>query len=454
MTQKPVGTARSAVNAFLKSQFDKKTEAQQKKLAKAIQDGEHEKASELQEKIKVIKEQYQLEVWMHRATDWMAEQIGFGTHISKGIHSSSKGDCVNFNPGTYLPAGVMGHQSLSHHELDASGNAAALPLFSFFDFYVSKEKNLKIKDLLVKRDKEIMLCLSEDKALSEKYFLIFKSLLEPKKDKPLTSEYNKQILWPHHTEDYINIIPLYPSSLASHVHKKINYLKHSEDFTEAKKARTQRKQVGSGYPTINDLGVVIIGGSNPQGVSQLMSRQGGRNYLLPSLPPKINRPITYKLSRLSSSIFDSKALEFHARKAIQAIFDVVESEKNSVDIRNARKVAIDEVLHILFSMAESMRNNLPAGWSKDYKKMNIEEKLWLDPMRVNLEGEEEFKSKRESENWIKAIIRYFSDWLNGLLKKEFKDIKHEFARPEHNEWEREIEAMKKQYERIGRGVFL
>ena len=44
MTDIPPDLASNAVNAFLASQYDKKTETEQKQLAKAIEDKEHEKA--------------------------------------------------------------------------------------------------------------------------------------------------------------------------------------------------------------------------------------------------------------------------------------------------------------------------------------------------------------------------------------------------------------------------
>lgn len=123
--------AKSAVLGFLQGQFEKKSETEQKQLAKAKEDGDAEKFAELTLKIAEIREKYALEPWMERAANWMTKQIGFGTHISKGIHSSSRGDNINFSTNNLLPHGIVGHQSLREPILDASGNAAALPLFPF-----------------------------------------------------------------------------------------------------------------------------------------------------------------------------------------------------------------------------------------------------------------------------------------------------------------------------------
>lgn len=97
---------------------------------------------------------------------------------------------------------------------------------------------------------------------------------------------------------------------------------------------------------------------------------------------------------------------------------------------------------------------MPAGWSKDYE-LERHEKLWLDPKRADLEGEEEFKAERElTDAWHAQIIHSFARWLNTLMQTEFKAIASDFGDAEHLNWEREIEDMQKRYERAGKGVFL
>ena len=184
-----------------------------------------------------------------------------------------------------------------------------------------------------------------------------------------------------------------------------------------------------------------------------MSKQGGRNYLLPSLPPIIKQERAFKLSKFATSIFGT-AMEYNAREAIQSIFKSIKDTRNIVDVRDARKLAIDEVLYQIFAAAEDIRTTMPAGWSKDYELEHIE-KLWLDPKRADLKGEEEFKAEREKNDaWHAQIIHRFARWLNTLMQAEFKQIASDFGDAEHLNWEREIEDMQKRYERAGKGVFL
>ena len=446
--------ASGAVTAFLASQYDKKTDTEQKQLAKAIESNDLVSIGTLNEKLAIAKDKYQLDNWMDNAANKMAKQISFGTHISKGVHSGSKGDNVNFEPETVLPNGIVGHQTINHYKLDASGNAAALPLFSLFDFDVNDDK--KIMDYIIEDNDNFKYCLSSDKTLSEHYFQIFKTLLIGEISEPCSSEYNKQILWPvnHETNTYMCIIPLYPSALTNLVYEKIQYIQYSDDVKIAKKNRFSSSAEKTPYTTLSDIATVTIGGSNPQGVSRLMSKQGGRNYLLPSLPPPIiEKSKGLRVSKSATSIFGT-GLQYHAREAIEAIFKSVKDARNIVDIREARKRAIDEMLFQIFSASDEIRSSLSAGWSKE---SNLErcEKLWLDPRRADIEGEEEFKAEREaSDAWHGQIIHRFARWLNSLLQAEFKDKANDFGDPEHLEWEREIEDMIKRYERAGKGVFL
>ncbi|MEC7119076.1 MAG: type I-F CRISPR-associated protein Csy1, partial [Pseudomonadota bacterium] len=76
-----------------------------------------------------------------------------------------------------------------------------------------------------------------------------------------------------------------------------------------------------------------------------------------------------------------------------------------------------------------------------------------DPRRAELEGQAEFRADRETYEWRQEIIQRFANWLNNLLKKKFKQQDADFGKPEHQEWQRDIEAEIKRTEREGKEVF-
>ena len=459
MTELSPELASGAVRAALTSLYDKKTETQQKQLAKAIESGDEKKVAELQATLAEIQKKYSVATWIPDAANRMAKQLNFGTHISKGVHPDAKGDNVSFKATDNRPDTIIGTHSIDSSYIDANGNAAALPLAAFFDFKVNEDTT--IRDLILSDNTDFIASLAGDQKLATEYQQTFKQALQNIITDPVTHERNKQTLWVTNAYegqalqqlDYINIIPLYPSVLTHEVYQRINHLKFSEDNKAARDNRFKKTAEQKPYVTLNDLATLQLGGTKPQNVSLLMSKQGGRNYLLPSMPPIIKQDRAFKLSKFANSIF-SMAMEYNAREAIQSIFKAIKNTRNIVDVREARKRAVDEVLYQVFATAEDIRTNMPAGWSKDYE-LDHSQKLWLDPKRADLEGEEDFKAEREQEDdWHRDIVHSFARWLNTLMQTEFKTIANDFGDAEHLDWEREIEDMKKRYERAGKGVFL
>ncbi len=459
MTELSPELASGAVRAALTSLYDKKTETQQKQLAKAIESGDEKKVAELQATLAEIQKKYSVATWIPDAANRMAKQLNFGTHISKGVHPDAKGDNVSFKATDNRPDTIIGTHSIDSSYIDANGNAAALPLAAFFDFKVNEDTT--IRDLILSDNTDFIASLAGDQKLATEYQQTFKQALQNIITDPVTHERNKQTLWVTNAYegqalqqlDYINIIPLYPSVLTHEVYQRINHLKFSEDNKAARDNRFKKTAEQKPYVTLNDLATLQLGGTKPQNVSLLMSKQGGRNYLLPSMPPIIKQDRAFKLSKFANSIF-STAMEYNAREAIQSIFKTIKDTRNIVDVREARKRAVDEVLYQVFATAEDIRTNMPAGWSKDYE-LDHSQKLWLDPKRADLEGEEDFKAEREQEDdWHRDIVHSFARWLNTLMQTEFKTIANDFGDAEHLDWEREIEDMKKRYERAGKGVFL
>ncbi|WP_426222406.1 type I-F CRISPR-associated protein Csy1 [Psychrobacter sp. DWR1-2-3] len=451
--------ASGAIKAFLASQYEKKTETEQKQLVKAVESSDYEKVTELKETLLDVNEKYSVANWIPDAATRMAKQLNFGTHISKGVHPDAKGDNVSFKSINDLPETIVGTHSIDSNYIDANGNAAALPLAAFFDFEIGEGN--KIRDLILAENTDFIASLASDQKIAKTYQQAFKSAIQNPITEPATHERNKQTLWVTNNYqgesleqlDYINIVPLYPSVLTHEVYQRINHLKFSEENKTARDNRFSKTLEQQPYVSLNNLATVQLGGTKPQNVSLLMSKQGGRNYLLPSLPPILNlADSTFKPSKFANTIF-AKSLANKINPIIQDIFYVIKSAKNNVEIRDARKEAMDEILKSIFEFANYMRNDLPAGWTKD-SELDECEQFWLDPKRAELPDEEEWSTRRVQTEWHKEIVHRFSRWMNTLLQEKFKDIRTDIADPEHHQWEQEIDAMKRLYERAGKGVFL
>lgn len=450
--------AQTAVSRFLEQQIDAKSEKLQKQLLKAQEDGNHAVITECQAQIDEIKQKFERTHWLDLAVNSMAKQLKFGTHISKGIHPDAKGDNVNFIPKQQRPNTLVGTHILANPALDANGNAAALPLASFFDFDVAE--GVKVRDLILADNEQFIASLSDDKETASDYHARFKQVLQSTMENPTTHERNKQMLWvtnddtANHLDElqYINIIPLYPSALSYEVYLKINQLRYSDENKKALENRFKPNAKHTPYVSMKDLATVQLGGSKPQNISQLMSRQGGRNYLLPSLPPKIAQSREFALSKFAQNFFHSKTLKYHIHDDFEYVIQVVKDARKIKDVRDKRKDAIDRMLHTIFAIAHTLQDK-PAGWSKDYA-LSLSQKVWLDPYRADLDGEEEFAQYKSQNEWQKEILEDFASWFNNELREQFQNLKYDIADAEFTQWKREIEEMQGFYQRMGKGVFL
>jgi len=456
MSEVTESQAQEAVARFLKEQLKKKQEPEVKALEKLDGLKDAAKIAVINETIAKLKDKYSLANWMQDAAERMAGQLRFGTHISKGIHPDSKGDNLNLQAKAPLPEGLVGSQTLPDLPVDANGNAAALPLAAFFETWVDEGQGIKIRTLIQAQHPSIERAFSPDEELSKAYLQRFKAALDNPVDNPATHERNKQLLWPQSnaiTDDaYIAIVPLYPSALTSQFFTKINNARFSDKNKLARDSRRKKPAERQAYLSIPDIAVVRLGGTKPQNISQLTSKQSGRNYLLSALPPIINPTENYRLNKSQKSLFESRLVQC-CGLGLKQLYEAVSEEKNTIDIRNKRKDALDLILSSIFKFAEIIQATYSPGWSKDYK-LNLAEKYWLDPDRSDLEEEGDFAEARQKTDWQEDIVTNFSLWLNQRLQKKFKNIASQVGDAEYTEWQREIEQAIKASLRSGKELFL
>ena len=442
-------------NGFLADQLKQKIGPIQQKL-KNTEDAE--KIETLKSEVIRLEQKYDFDTWLDNAANRMAIQLKFGTHISKGVHPSSKGDNINFTfCADNLPDGCVGSQTLTTLPLDANGNAAALPLAAFFDTLVGDDE-IKLRDLIQCDHSALSGTFSNDHGKSDEYQESFKAALLNPLTAPRTYEGNKQIFWPLEpnsippaSDNYICLVPLYPSAFTHELYGRINNARYSESNKLARDNRNKKTEGQKPYVSISDLARTILGGSNSQNVSKLTGEKRGCNYLLPSLPPQINCQIEFSISKRHHTIFNS-SLRYYCYLGVQELFSVIEAPNNTIDVREQRKVALDKILAQILSIAVSIQKRNQAGWSKVYQ-LDPAEKFWLDPERAYLEGEEEFAEQRIRSDWINQIERSFSLWLNHVLKEKFKKQRFDFNDAEHLEWLKEMRAAIKASQRAKEGVF-
>jgi len=454
MNEIHVNDVRQAINHFLSEQLQKKLLPEEKKLAAERESLNEDGISKSEAKIQSFREKYQFTTWLTEDAKRMASSLKFGTHISKGVHPDSKGDAITFKPIKKLPDGIYGSQALQQNYIDASGNAADLPVAGFFAITVKTEPETNLRDLLLEDHPSLNKAFADDEDTSNELKQIFINALNNPLPSPKSDTRNKQILWPNnidHKDDYICLVPLHPSALVHELYKNLNSARFSDENKKAKDNRFKVKEANSPYISIRDIAVIKIGGSNPQGVSLLNSRQGGRNYLLPSIPPPPLTRSDISKSKNKRSFFNS-TLQYNCKDALKIIFRVVLIDINNVTTRESRKKAFNDILQLIIATASETQQNAQPGWSRGHK-LHRHEKLWLDPRRAELPDEEEFQTEREQEDWLTTLEKQFADWIINIFKKELKSRKKEFDISEFNESKKEMRTAVKASLRKGEEVF-
>lgn len=447
-----------AIKGFLQTELDiaidrelkKKTQTQKNNLS---EQNLNKKRDGLYDK---LKSDYESTCWLAEVFNSIQEmqnhQLSFATHTAKGIHTALKTENVISISNTKLPVGLVGSQSIPHLMIDANSNnpGSHSGYLKYIIGFINVEVNgVRIYELI--QSENVVMMEFFKKHQQESGFDYLNKLLLKKPLGEQTDGKNKQLLFYQQDGNYTCLIPLYPTSITHYVYQKISNVKYSEVNLQARKNRRENKDPAP-YCDMPNLAVTILGGTNSNNVSRLNNIQGGRNYLLPSLPPKISQDREFSLSKFCENFFDSKTLKYHIQDDFNYVVQVVKDTRNTIDVRDKRKDAIDRLLHTIFGIAHVLQNK-PAGWSKTYA-LPLAQKIWLDPYRADLDGEAKFADEKTKQEWQKIILQDFASWFNQQLHSTVKELKFDFADAEYNEWQREIEEMQKFYERLGKGVFL
>ncbi|MCO6523898.1 MAG: type I-F CRISPR-associated protein Csy1 [Candidatus Schmidhempelia sp.] len=429
------------------------------KLEKAQQENDLTTINETKQKLSEVEQRFEFENWMEDALGRRVLWLKIATHLSKGIHPSSKGCNVNYNASQpKLASSYVSSACVNNLPNDATGNAAALDIFSLLNQLVNEK--IDLLQLIINDHPALKLAFSDDQDKATNYLNNIKSIIYDSWCAPQASELNKQFYWPTSNNAYLAkqennykvLIPLHPSSLCQLMYQKIQD-RFSETNKQAMTRRSKKGEEQQAYFTFRDLAIAQIGGSNPQGVGQLASSQHGNHFLLPSLPPKFNTSRPIRLSKAQKTIF-YRGLFHRCRAGFDELFYVVDSTWHNKAIRDKRKQeAFQIIIAEILQAAKQLQTSFKPGWSKDYPRLNIYQQYWLDPQRSQLKDEGQFALKYEQGDWIKEIEKQFALWMYAILQKKYHNMAEDFNDAEIEECQREFENAIRASQRKQEGIF-
>lgn len=459
---------RSSIEGFLSEMLEKRRIERNKEINGLLASGlsnDDPKVLIAIEKLEAVELAYEYDNWLKNAAERMVHHVTLATHISKGVHSMSRGDSVLFCNKDDMPAHLVGSHNTPSATLDISGSAGALPLYNFINTKVADD--VTIKDLIESGDAAFLGALSPLKRISKPYLKAFRAFLNQVIDAPATSNLNKQMLFPINGEDfntddidaleYVNIVPLYASVFCHEIKTKVNAIR----FSEVNKGRASNRFSASAdeleqepYQTIRDLAVLKLGGSKPANISKVVVMAGGETLLLPSLPPIVSTVDKFELPIQTNSLFDTAAFNRLTAPAVNAFASAYVNysyQANHIN-KNERINALHFLLITIFDLAVELRNR-KAGWLINHK-LDINEKYWLDPKYGLLEGQSSYHMTRTVTGWEKVVLDRIAAFINTKLHSKLIKNANEFNELTFEEWRKEAQVIANKYKTNGNEVLV
>lgn len=341
-----------------------------------------------------------------------AKQLPMMTHPSKFTHSSAKASPVVFESGRARADGYVrsGNVSLTN-QFDASGNAAAMDVYSLLCLKLSDEHTL-LQHLEARSDKAKAL-LQQMSADAEEQEETCKLLLKIKSNdsEAMTDHLVKQVYFPVQTNYHLLSI-LTASGIVFEMKSRIDAKRFSDESKAAREARKNGENHAEGFADILNLTVFGYGGSKPQTVSVLNNQNRGRTYLLASTPPTLHHRKTRLPAR---DFFEQNLRQRDFQDYLKTLFGLMSRDYNNAKIRQAIKTVLHKIVDEVVYRAYCVRAQ-KAGWSFEeyYRKLPKAQRIWLDAGRV--------AEREDPEQWLDAITEQLKKWLVSLIESD-KTIK-------------------------------
>ncbi|MDO5103200.1 MAG: type I-F CRISPR-associated protein Csy1 [Lautropia sp.] len=406
----PASSYREAIDRFLRDRL-------KERLEKVKGEGAEEAVTKERAK-------FERSVWLKDAAR-RVKQIRAVTHSLKPIHPDAQGTNLYVKPSD-LPVlnDVGSHVLRTGLVADVVGNAAALDVYKLLKLEVNGKSLLAI---LEEGAEEGVEALDTDPVEAQALRSAFLGLLAAETAVPSSHTLAKQLYWlsgedPSNDLDYELLAPLYATSLAHVVHWAIRDDRFGEAAKEAREARKNRRWHDGEVKVYPGLAEQKFGGTKPQNISQLNSERGGVNYLLSCAPPHSMRtelPLPSYQKTVFGPFFQRRSA---VRRAVRGLREfLLTNPPENMATERIRERYLSTIIDELLVMAGEMRMALPPGWSCDETRFGAlpdSEKLWLDPLRASLSGQEAFASAWFRLDWPDDVGRRFGLWLNQKLRRD------------------------------------
>lgn len=344
---------------------------------------------------------FSLEEWLPNAAK-RAKQLSAVSHPGKFCHPSAK-ICSVIAKGKKSNDGFLrtGNVEVS---LDVFGNAAAMDVFKFLNLKLGNGETILTN--LEKNTPEIKKQLNINTVTFDEITSGLLSIKGESSPKAKTSPFVKQVYFVVGNNYHLLSI-LTPSGIMYNLKERIDKIRFSEEAKSAREAKKKNIYHENGFTEIFDLSVIGFGGTKPQNISVLNNQNGGKAYLLPSMPPELSpRNIQLPKSNFFSNTIWPNAFKSDFYKLHLLLID----DYNNINIRNKRDIITKNIIYQVFDKMWMIRS-LDAGWSDSerYSKLPQYQKIWLDQLYSSI--------RNENTEWLNHVKNDFARWFLNTYKR-------------------------------------
>ena len=345
--------------------------------------------------------------WLATVADDAATKCAFATHIARFTNPGVDVP-LYAEPGGIIPDGyVYTVNTVCQTDIAVGANFLSsaklmmLPMEDGRPFIDHLQEN----DLNIQKDIE---------SLQLDYNEIREKFLQVKKATPAgkTDERIKQVYFPVEAGEYHLLSVLPSASLLMETKQRIRRIDNQRRNSRDSKS----DEYGKAYRQIYNITEIGYGGTKSQNISWGNMKQGGKAFLLPSVPPKIKQQ---KLVVPKKDFFVNSLRIKAFRNLFQSLQGIFVFDKHNMPTRQKRDEIIDAILDRVLEKVYVLQS-LEEKWSdKEDCKLPEEQKIWLD--------EQYYKQREETAEWIDPVAARFARWMFLMYDKIVEKGKFNFG---------------------------
>ncbi len=375
--------------------FDERKEAWMKKSQKSSMSDDE--VLGLQEQ---CNELFSLGEWLPNAAK-RAGQMSMATHPCTFSHPSARknknGYVTSIIAQNASAADGLLRSSNVSVALDALGNAAVLDVHKFL--------NLRMGD-----GKTLMMHIEQESELAKKLLSMqgndyetlrsgFLAMVGGKKQEHVTSSKIKQVYFPV-DKNYHQLSILSNSGLIFELKKRIDAMRYGEKTKELRELKRKNAPSDEGFSELYHLTTIGYGGTKPQNISVLNNQNGGKAYLLRSMPPVIDKR---SLHFPKQDFFKESMRPYETKEIFSSLHNIFKTDYTNLKIRNTKYYWYGELIDRIVEKMWSVRSVAESQYFEESSQLALYQKIWL------LDAHTEERETQES--WLNELIQKIAVWI-------------------------------------------